>query len=123
MGQLANVYVSRRVIERTIEEDESAVKALLSLDIDPFDLCKLGKILDHNHSGVVNVIDMLNGLQRMRGTAKRRDTISVELVLEGVQEQLYRLMLETESIDAKEDFSCSFSNSAILSTEVQSRTL
>merc|ERR1712032_915289 len=91
MGEIAAVDVPRRIIEEVLRNDPSAQALLDQLDIAPAEYLKLGNILDHNHKGAVNVLDMLNGLQRLRGSARRGDIISVQLTVEGMQEQLTSL--------------------------------
>merc|ERR1712151_528939 len=75
-----------------------AIEALEALDIDLVDRSKLSKILDHRHTGSVSVVEVLNGLQRLRGQPKRSDTISLELTIEGMQEEMMRHYGETKQI-------------------------
>merc|ERR1711862_614462 len=65
-----------------------AQRALSNLDIDPHDYSKLAQILDHEHRGAVDALDILNGLQRLRGITRRSDTISLALVVDGMQEKI-----------------------------------
>jgi len=88
VDDLAELQIPRSTIEAVIHHDSVAERALLALDIDPKDRAKLGNILDHNHTGSCTVVDILNGLQRMRGAPRRGDIISVQLVAEGMQEMI-----------------------------------
>merc|ERR1711862_333601 len=63
-----------------------------ALDIDPADRAKLGNILDHTHTAKVSVIDIVNGLQRLRGGFSRGDIISIDLVCQGIQQKLDRVL-------------------------------
>merc|ERR1712217_225740 len=81
-----------RIIEELVRKDEDVMDILDKLDIDRADHRILANILDHNHTDKVKVIDMLTGLQRLRGGQRRSDIISVQLVLEGMQEKLTKLM-------------------------------
>jgi len=91
-GEIADVNVDRHIIEEVIRSDEGVADALVALDIDIADHFKVDNILDHDRTGKVNVMEALNGLQRLRGTSRRSDIISVELVLQGMQEQLTKLL-------------------------------
>merc|ERR1712113_14281 len=75
-----------------------AIQALNALDIEAGDHPKLANILDYRHAGAINVVDLVNGLQRLRGTPRRSDSISIELVLEGMQEEINKILAETKRL-------------------------
>jgi len=77
---LSEVRIPRSIIDEVVKNDGEAKDALNALDIDPVDQRKLSKILDSSHSGSVGVIELMNGLVRLRGMPRRSDTVSAELV-------------------------------------------
>jgi len=86
--------VDRKVLDKVVLEP-AAVDALNALDIDPHDHDKLSDILDPDHGGTIGVLDLVNGLQRLRGDPRRSDIISVNLMIRSMQDKiediLYRM--------------------------------
>merc|ERR1712203_588063 len=87
----ANLDVNRNVIKKTIEIEEDASGALTALDISHEDQKQLAEIADYTQSGSVNIIHLVNTLTRLRGVSRRSDIISVELVCQGIQEQVQKI--------------------------------
>merc|ERR1712137_676424 len=88
---IAELSLHRDVIERVCCEDEPAIKALEALDIDPADQKTLAKIADYQQMGRVSIMELVNTIYRIRGLPRRSDTVSVELVCQGIQEQIQEL--------------------------------
>jgi hypothetical protein len=88
---LMALEVDRSVLDAVVKEPE-AVRALNSLDIDPDDHNKLSDILDPDHGGTVSVIDLVNGLQRLRGEPRRSDIISVNLMIRSLQDKVEEIL-------------------------------
>eukprot|EP00929_Paragymnodinium_shiwhaense_P034273 TRINITY_DN1866_c5_g1_i2.p1 TRINITY_DN1866_c5_g1~~TRINITY_DN1866_c5_g1_i2.p1 ORF type:complete len:685 (-),score=168.99 TRINITY_DN1866_c5_g1_i2:197-2251(-) len=89
-GRLDDVYdldVERDVIRR-IGRDPQAVAALEDLDIDPEDHENLADILDPDQGGSIAVIELVEGLHRLRGDPKRSDIVTVDLMLRSIQRTL-----------------------------------
>ena len=61
------------------------------MDIDPADQFKLANILDAEHKGKIDVNSILSGLQRLKGTQRRSDVISVEFVAIAIQNKLSKI--------------------------------
>jgi hypothetical protein len=95
MEKILSLEVDRKVLDKVVEEP-AAVEALNALDIDPHDHDKLSDIFDPDHGGTVGVLDLVNGLQRLRGDPRRSDIISVNLMIRSMQDKiediLYRMV-------------------------------
>eukprot|EP00929_Paragymnodinium_shiwhaense_P099459 TRINITY_DN6111_c0_g1_i3.p1 TRINITY_DN6111_c0_g1~~TRINITY_DN6111_c0_g1_i3.p1 ORF type:complete len:581 (-),score=108.72 TRINITY_DN6111_c0_g1_i3:181-1923(-) len=75
------------------------VKALLDeLDIDPEDHDCLSDILDVEQQGRVAVIELLQGIKRLRGNPRRSDIVTVDLMCRSMQNTLKDIhqLLRTE---------------------------
>merc|ERR1712039_787887 len=88
VDSLLEVKVPRGSVEHVVATDPLTKKCLRALDIDQDDQKQLAKILDADHKGSLNILQIINGLRRLRGTMRRSDTISVELVAQAVQEKV-----------------------------------
>merc|ERR1711972_183357 len=50
---------------------------------------KIGDILDASHKGSISILDLVNGLKRLRGgNLKRSDVVSIDLMLRSLQEEV-----------------------------------
>merc|ERR1712110_178973 len=88
MGTIVEVDVPRSVIDSVVKTDAQARQALDALDIDSEDQKKLSRILDMDQSDAINMLTIMNGLQRLRGIPRRSDTISVEFVAQSIQQKV-----------------------------------
>jgi len=77
----------RKTIEHLVLDDPVFAQVLKDLDIDPADHRKLGDILDADHSGTIGIIELVNGLQRLRGQPRRSDIVSIDLMVQVLQER------------------------------------
>merc|ERR1712070_1300318 len=75
-------------ISGAVLESESVQQALEGLDIDPNDHKRLPDIMDPDHSGSVSVLELINGIQRLRGHPRRSDVITVDLMIRSLQEKV-----------------------------------
>jgi len=71
-----------------VVKDREAVKALNNLDIDPHDHAYLSDIIDPDCSGTIGVLELVDGLKRLRGDPRRSDIVTVDLVARSVQEKV-----------------------------------
>jgi len=78
----------RSVLDAVIADDHTVSHALRNLDIDQEDYTKLSDILDPDNSGTISGIELLDGLKRLRGDARRSDIITVDLMIRSLQERL-----------------------------------
>jgi len=82
------------VIEEEFEEfleDASVLKALLELEIDAADHKYLFDILDADNTGSITLIEFIDGLKRLRGTPRRSDIITIDLMAREIQEQIHQI--------------------------------
>merc|ERR1719149_598043 len=66
-------------------EDPEAKQALEDLDINADDHDRLSSVLDPDNSGEVSTVELLEGLQKLRGDPRRSDIVTVDLMLRAVQ--------------------------------------
>jgi len=78
----------RSVLDQVIAEDKMVIQALRNLDIDQQDYKKLSDILDPDNSGEISVVELVDGLKRLRGDARRSDIITVDLMVRSLQERI-----------------------------------
>eukprot|EP00931_Biecheleriopsis_adriatica_P081917 TRINITY_DN55276_c0_g1_i1.p1 TRINITY_DN55276_c0_g1~~TRINITY_DN55276_c0_g1_i1.p1 ORF type:complete len:575 (+),score=104.48 TRINITY_DN55276_c0_g1_i1:70-1794(+) len=84
MTYLAETEVPRHSLDDLVQ-DQEVREALNALDIDEHDHRKLSDILDPSHRGAVGVLDLVDGLQRLRGMPRRSDTVTVNLMVRSLQ--------------------------------------
>jgi len=75
-------------INSVLCHDELAQQALHRLDIDPNDHAFLADILDPQNDGSISVLELVNGLKRLRGEPRRSDIISIDLMVRSLQERI-----------------------------------
>jgi len=85
INSIVEVEFSRQVIENVLQEDDIVKKALDALDIDPHDHGRLSDILDPDHSGTIGVLELVEGLRRLRGDPRRSDIVTVDLMVRSLQ--------------------------------------
>eukprot|EP00928_Gymnodinium_smaydae_P062677 TRINITY_DN4648_c0_g1_i1.p1 TRINITY_DN4648_c0_g1~~TRINITY_DN4648_c0_g1_i1.p1 ORF type:complete len:586 (+),score=103.54 TRINITY_DN4648_c0_g1_i1:68-1825(+) len=78
--------------------DDIVVRALNNLDIDHEDRDYLSEILDPDHGGTINVIELVEGLRRLRGEPRRSDIVTVNLILRNIQLSLAEI---SQAVKAK----------------------
>jgi len=66
--------------------------ALDALDIEPNDHNRLSDILDPDHSGTIGVLELVEGLRRLRGDPRRSDAVSVALMVRSLQERVDEIL-------------------------------
>lgn len=82
---LKDVEFSRALIENAVKEDAIVQDALTELDIDPHDHDYLSDILDPDNSGTVGALELVEGLQRLRGQQRRSDIVAIDLMVRSLQ--------------------------------------
>jgi len=85
---LRHISFPRLLLESVIENDEGVKKILIDLDIDPQDHAFLPDVLDSTNTGHVKTAQIIKGLGRLRGPARRCDIISVDLMVRALQMKL-----------------------------------
>eukprot|EP00928_Gymnodinium_smaydae_P036310 TRINITY_DN2539_c0_g1_i1.p1 TRINITY_DN2539_c0_g1~~TRINITY_DN2539_c0_g1_i1.p1 ORF type:complete len:591 (-),score=98.65 TRINITY_DN2539_c0_g1_i1:293-2065(-) len=82
--EIYNLEVPNEVIDE-LAADDVVGSALSALDIDPEDRDYLSEILDPDNGGTINVIELVEGLRRLRGEPRRSDIVTVNLILRNIQ--------------------------------------
>merc|ERR1712008_578891 len=78
----------REDFDTVLKQDQSATHALTELDIDPEDHKYLSDILDPDNSGTIGILELVDGLKRLRGEPRRSDTIAIDLMVRSLQEKV-----------------------------------
>mmetsp|Transcript_134896 Transcript_134896/g.269167 ORF Transcript_134896/g.269167 Transcript_134896/m.269167 type:complete len:599 (+) Transcript_134896:111-1907(+) len=88
LDRVMSVEYLREDFEALVEKNWRAQHALVDLDIDKQDWRYLSDILDPDNSGTIGIFELLDGLQRLRGSPRRSDVIAVDLMLRSVQQKM-----------------------------------
>eukprot|EP00929_Paragymnodinium_shiwhaense_P099447 TRINITY_DN6109_c0_g1_i1.p1 TRINITY_DN6109_c0_g1~~TRINITY_DN6109_c0_g1_i1.p1 ORF type:complete len:748 (-),score=154.96 TRINITY_DN6109_c0_g1_i1:207-2450(-) len=84
---LCNMEMANFYIEKLVEEPD-AKAALEALDIDPEDYPILADIFDPDNGGTVTVMDLVDGIRKLRGEPRRSDIVTVDLMIRSLQVQI-----------------------------------
>jgi hypothetical protein len=76
-----------------------ACQALLNLDICEEDHTHIADILDPDNGGTICVLDMMDGLSRLRGEPRRSDIVTIDLMVRSLQEVIGELHKDIKKID------------------------
>merc|ERR1712232_304277 len=93
MQEVMTLDMERDVIERVFM-DEGTIRSLHALDIDPNDHNNLAEILDHDGTGSVGIIELVDGIRRLRGEPRRSDTVTIDLKICAVQQKVDQILEE-----------------------------
>jgi len=86
-----NQSFTREVVDRALDSD--AVKQILAdLDIDFMDCLTLSDTLDMDNNGIINGTELIQGLSRLRGPARRSDIVTVDLQVRYLQKSMDKLL-------------------------------
>lgn len=100
VDKIVKVEFDRHIMENLVRCD--AVKLSLNeLDIDSADHNILWDILDPDHSGLISVLELVDGLQRLRGVPRRSDTVTVQLMMRALQEQVDEIHARVVDVQEK----------------------
>lgn len=88
INEMSAMEFDRALFDKVLLEEKSAVLALDGLDIDPQDHRYLSDILDPDNSGTICVLELVDGLKRLRGEPRRSDIIAVDLMVRSLQEKI-----------------------------------
>eukprot|EP00929_Paragymnodinium_shiwhaense_P047978 TRINITY_DN24324_c0_g2_i1.p1 TRINITY_DN24324_c0_g2~~TRINITY_DN24324_c0_g2_i1.p1 ORF type:complete len:663 (+),score=146.22 TRINITY_DN24324_c0_g2_i1:74-2062(+) len=69
---------------RDIAKDPEVQRALNELDVDPEDHENLAVILDPDQGGSITVVELVDGIKRLRGDPKRSDIVQIEILLRSI---------------------------------------
>eukprot|EP00929_Paragymnodinium_shiwhaense_P114165 TRINITY_DN824_c0_g2_i2.p1 TRINITY_DN824_c0_g2~~TRINITY_DN824_c0_g2_i2.p1 ORF type:complete len:710 (-),score=132.97 TRINITY_DN824_c0_g2_i2:497-2626(-) len=80
-----------------IAGDEEVKEALDDLEIDPEDHEHLAVILDPDQGGSIAVIELIEGIKRLRGDPKRSDIVQIELMLRSIMRVVQEIQASAEA--------------------------
>jgi len=104
---LREVSFSRSLLNYAIENDDEVMEILAELDIDPQDYFCLPETIDSNNAGFVKATEIISGLSRLRGTARRSDIVTVDLMIRSLQKKMDDLWCSMKDCEKR---SCSSLN-------------
>eukprot|EP00929_Paragymnodinium_shiwhaense_P005554 TRINITY_DN10770_c0_g5_i1.p1 TRINITY_DN10770_c0_g5~~TRINITY_DN10770_c0_g5_i1.p1 ORF type:complete len:753 (-),score=146.10 TRINITY_DN10770_c0_g5_i1:332-2590(-) len=93
--------VENQQLELLVADPDVKV-ALEDLDIDPEDNHTLADVLDTEQTGDVLVIELLQGLRRLRGNPRRSDIVAVDLTCRSMQNTLKNMQNQLTAITANQ---------------------
>jgi len=91
---LAKRSFSKELLDLSVEYDLEAKKILADLDIEPQDCLSLSQTLDRNQNGRIDVTELVTGLSRLRGPARRSDIVAVDLAVQSMQTKMDEIWLD-----------------------------
>jgi len=91
LEKVIKVSFDRATIELVVQSD-NVINALDALDIDINDHKRLSDILDPDHSGDISVLELVEGLRRLRGTPRRSDVVTVDLMVRSMQVRVEEIL-------------------------------
>jgi hypothetical protein len=92
--KLIKVSFSRADLEKVVKRNTVVCQALDNLDIDQHDHDNLSDILDPDHNGNIEVLELIEGLRRLRGDPRRGDVVSVNLMIRSLQARAEEILNE-----------------------------
>merc|ERR1712204_26288 len=79
---------TKEVLDYSTEVDEEIKQILADLDIEPVDCMTLSDTIDRNKDGCIDVMELISGLSRLRGPARRSDIVAVDLAIQSMQAKM-----------------------------------
>lgn len=92
LDKIVHVEFTREELDEMVQDDKKVAAALHDLDIDSNDYRRLSDILDPDHSGTVGVLELVEGLRRLRGAPRRSDVVSIDLMIRSLQERVEEVL-------------------------------
>jgi len=100
-NQILGMQVHRNVLESVLEESAPVQKALDKLDINPCDHKHLSDILDPHNRGYIGLLEIIDGIKRLRGDPRRSDIIAVDLMVRSLHGKADNIARWLEAIAKK----------------------
>merc|ERR1712196_536059 len=88
--ELYAIDISVPTIDRMVRKPEVR-QVLGELEVGEDELEHLSDILDPDQGGTISVIDLLNGLKRLRGVPRRGDIVTIDLKCRSIQHAVMEL--------------------------------
>jgi len=87
IASLSVMSFEKSVLDNWVRDPE-VKRALKDLDIDPQDFNDLSDILDPDQSGTIEMVELQEGLRRLRGFTRRSDILRVDLMVRSLARNL-----------------------------------
>eukprot|EP00929_Paragymnodinium_shiwhaense_P005546 TRINITY_DN10770_c0_g2_i1.p1 TRINITY_DN10770_c0_g2~~TRINITY_DN10770_c0_g2_i1.p1 ORF type:complete len:694 (+),score=131.89 TRINITY_DN10770_c0_g2_i1:132-2213(+) len=99
VDDIYELKVETNILER-LGNCPIVIEALEDLDVDPEDHTHLADILDVEQSGNIAIIELLQGIKRLRGNPRRSDIVAIDLTCRAMQNTLKQIqgILEVDNI-------------------------
>merc|ERR1712079_665992 len=88
VSKLLKAQFPRALFDDVVREDGEVRDAISNLDINTDEISYLSDILDPDNGGSVGMLELVDGLRRLRGDPRRGDIIAVDLMLRSLQEKI-----------------------------------
>eukprot|EP00929_Paragymnodinium_shiwhaense_P019521 TRINITY_DN13271_c0_g5_i1.p1 TRINITY_DN13271_c0_g5~~TRINITY_DN13271_c0_g5_i1.p1 ORF type:complete len:638 (-),score=169.11 TRINITY_DN13271_c0_g5_i1:78-1991(-) len=97
IDHVMEMQVPREAIDLLVE-DEEAAECLRRLDIDQDDHPLLADIFDPDNGGTVTVMDLVDGIRKLRGDPRRSDIVTVDLMIRALQKQCDHIQSSVDDV-------------------------
>eukprot|EP00929_Paragymnodinium_shiwhaense_P059899 TRINITY_DN29966_c0_g1_i1.p1 TRINITY_DN29966_c0_g1~~TRINITY_DN29966_c0_g1_i1.p1 ORF type:complete len:719 (+),score=150.88 TRINITY_DN29966_c0_g1_i1:73-2229(+) len=93
IDELYEFDIPKDVIDE-LGKDPEARKALCDLDVNDDDHDRLADVLDPDNGGSITVMELVEGVKRLRGDPRRSDIVAVDLMLRSIQRSVDKILSE-----------------------------
>merc|ERR1719362_205588 len=106
----------RELVDLSVQTHKEAKQILANLDIEEQDCLNLSDVLDKNKNGLIDIMELISGLRRLRGPARRGDIAAVDLAIQSIQarvdemwlSQMHRQHLQQQQHQTSEEDAATF---------------
>merc|ERR1712129_690886 len=88
LNQILAVEIPRDTFQSVLQRNKDAQRALRKLEVETVDYRNLADVLDPDNNGTVGVLELVDGLMRLRGDPRRSDIVGVDLMVRSLQERV-----------------------------------
>jgi len=94
---IAKLVYGSKAIDKWVKDPE-VMRALDALDIDAQDHSRLSDILDPQNDGQVPILDLIDGIRRLRGFPRRSDIVCIDLMIRESQKMGHKQTKDIEDV-------------------------
>jgi len=102
VSKLLKAQFPRALFDDVVREDGEVRDAISNLDINTDEISYLSDILDPDNGGSVGMLELVDGLRRLRGDPRRRGIIAVDLMLRSLQEKIDLIFLSLHNLTERQ---------------------
>jgi len=88
VSKLVKAEFPKALFDAVVKGDGEVRDAISNLDINEHEISYLSDILDPDNGGSVGMLELVDGLRRLRGEPRRGDIIAVDLMMRSSQEKI-----------------------------------